>query len=960
MRTGVTLATLIEEVKLEAKEQTSNSSSRDPYIKQLINREQRYLSTKHRWPMRHDEIDVDITAGTKIYSFPSTMEVANIRQMSVAEGQDWYPMKHGIGDAQRSQYVDTDRSWPPLRYEFQPDEGDSTYQFELWPIPAENGTVRVHGQLKIADLVNDSDKTLIDADVLVCRVAAEILLSRDTAKAALLRNKAESRLDSLFTKLGPGVEGAFNHAGSRGLRARVGHPDDYHDHDGGGGYGSATLSIGGAEFIGSPTFRSRAQAEIALIDATYNTIQVMTPSGFLLSYQRDASGTALTTLKGDKWSPLGPPSPDHFADNTTPGTTDMAAANALMATYLSTTGGGDAFLLPTQYYFGSSTTFTTSNTYIRCDGARITCAGTMGAEVQFDLDAVFRFVGSTSATTTLAADVAEDATSITVADATGISVGDVLYFMNTGYRWYTESATLIPRSHVNRVRAISGTTITLQIPMPRDLDATTYTCDITAYTGLQNVGVVGGHFDGGGYDHNVGNGSGTAAVFFNYCQNAIFEPEYVGGFSGAQCWFSNTYGFDVDIPRMRGHNDGYTDAIVEGQNSGFYGIFALQCRAGTMRGAVASNCRHVTDGGRTEDVLVHGWKAYNCHQTPFTTHSGCDRWTLAHCHNDGPEGFHAQRGFDLTLDSCRCNAPNAAEGFLYDIEGTGADLKRTYTLINCDALTGREPVRINAQADCFISNCSLGNVEGGAYGSIYLGNDVSTLSVMGSELYSKAAAGSNNLVSGTTTPRTRDTIRFIGTKFINYAQYAVRVNAVADETALTILEGEFDSQQGVTAHVLLGTAAYRRVFVEGSDIDGQQYSIGREVAFTPQFGITGGGTDCTLSGTDTCVWSRYGNRVFISGEIQLSSINGASGILFLKNPPFPVANTAQGQGGGVVTYCTNMDAAFTGPIFIRALTNNTELLFVKPTTAGYTSLDTNDITDTSQIIFTIEYITDDP
>lgn len=651
---------------------------------------------------------------------------------------------------------------------------------------------------------------------------------------------------------------------------------------------------------------------------------------------------------------------DWFGRNTSPGVTDMSAIGQAAIDAIESNGGGTLVIPPDEYYFGSPLEVGSSNVQIYAQGARITCAPTMGNEVQFDLDAVVRFVGSTSATTTLSADAAAYATTVSVASASGISIGDALFFFSSGERWYTEDTTTIRRSHINRVKDISGTTITLQFPLPRSFDTASNTVNITAYTGLRNVGITGGHWDGGGYDHPLGNGRGTAGVFFNYCQDVFYYPEYVGGFSGAQCWPSNTFGADIYIPRMRGHNDDYTDTIVGGDNAGFYGIYSYQSRAITKRGGVATRTRHAIDGARTEDVRVIGWSVYDNHQTPYTSHSGCDEWIFSDCQAAGPEGFLSWRGFNLTVTGCRCFAPNAAEGFVYDISGTGNDLGRSYNISNNYAITAREPIRINANIrECLLSNNYFANVDGGAYGSIYVGADVRTLISTGDVLESLSSGGSNQLVSGGTTPRTRTTVRFIGTKFINYADNALQLNAVTDETSLTILEGEFDSRNSVTAHVLLGSAAYRRVFVEGSDVDGYQYSIGREVEFTPVFGNSGGGTDCTLNAASSCSWSRYGNHVQIRGDIRISSLNGASGAMYLKNPPFPVSVSTEHQGGGVVHFSSGMNLTTAGAVLIRALSNNSEFLFNTQGTAGTTPLTAAQLTDTSRMVFVIDYVTDE-
>ncbi|MDD9731614.1 hypothetical protein PVW46_17055 [Mameliella sp. AT18] len=78
-------------------------------------------------------------------------------------------------------------------------------------------------------------------------------------------------------------------------------------------------------------FESRAAAELANIPATVNCIRVKTPSGGVIDYVRNtrgAVGQALQTADGQWWMPAAPwmVTPNHWAENTSQGVTDMLAA----------------------------------------------------------------------------------------------------------------------------------------------------------------------------------------------------------------------------------------------------------------------------------------------------------------------------------------------------------------------------------------------------------------------------------------------------------------------------------------------------------------------------------------------------------------------------------------------------------------------------------------------------------
>ena len=75
-----------------------------------------------------------------------------------------------------------------------------------------------------------------------------------------------------------------------------------------------------------PFYDSRTVAQASSVQPTTLAISVASPAGTVLSYYRDPSGTALTTADGATWSPSGDIYPDHFAENTTPGVTNMRGA----------------------------------------------------------------------------------------------------------------------------------------------------------------------------------------------------------------------------------------------------------------------------------------------------------------------------------------------------------------------------------------------------------------------------------------------------------------------------------------------------------------------------------------------------------------------------------------------------------------------------------------------------------
>lgn len=87
------------------------------------------------------------------------------------------------------------------------------------------------------------------------------------------------------------------------------------------------------------SFDTRAAAEAANVDADISFIWVIA-DGLVMLYSRDPAGTALETADGSSWSPVDTGIyPECWADNTTPGTTDMATAIQAAEDYRASVSG---------------------------------------------------------------------------------------------------------------------------------------------------------------------------------------------------------------------------------------------------------------------------------------------------------------------------------------------------------------------------------------------------------------------------------------------------------------------------------------------------------------------------------------------------------------------------------------------------------------------------------------------
>ncbi|MDG3089228.1 hypothetical protein P7F88_25530 [Vibrio hannami] len=182
MRSGITLATLRDEVAIEAgiSQGSGHSAFNKARLNQIINRTERGMAMSDDWPTRELEVLVTIPADTQYVALPSTINFTMITQVVVAYGDDWLPVNHKISPRERSIYNSNHRAEPIMRYEVR---ADRPTQFEVWPIGNVEQTLQVTGQASLGGMVEDDDVCTLDADVIVLRAAAEILGRNNQADA---------------------------------------------------------------------------------------------------------------------------------------------------------------------------------------------------------------------------------------------------------------------------------------------------------------------------------------------------------------------------------------------------------------------------------------------------------------------------------------------------------------------------------------------------------------------------------------------------------------------------------------------------------------------------------------------------------------------------------------------------------------------------------------------------------
>lgn len=194
------LSDLINAVRLEAGHSTNVAMGVNDIgtIAYLINRTQNELVYSYDWPNFQIDRDVALVANQRYYPYPSDMPFEQVNHLWVLLNTVWNIIEYGIYPEQFAIW-NSDLgfvSWPVQRWMNNYDSG----MFECWPIPSQNGNLRMRGFAEIPPMINPNDPCTLDPTLITLFTSAE-LLARENAKDAPMKlQKAQAYLRRLQTR----------------------------------------------------------------------------------------------------------------------------------------------------------------------------------------------------------------------------------------------------------------------------------------------------------------------------------------------------------------------------------------------------------------------------------------------------------------------------------------------------------------------------------------------------------------------------------------------------------------------------------------------------------------------------------------------------------------------------------------------------------------------------------------
>jgi hypothetical protein len=206
MARGTTLGELVDMLRAEIGDSTNPALGTEfvPALKQKLRRWQEALNLDNNWPHMFSRSDKVIEAGQRYADIPAGIDMERLTKAQVQWNDSWFDLEHGIRGEDFGVYdSDLDERMDPIqRWQILDVEGD--LQFEVWPVPATEATIRFEGYRRLGALVSDDDTADLDDNLIVLFAAAEILTRKGAKDADAMQNAANAHLAALKRRGGPG------------------------------------------------------------------------------------------------------------------------------------------------------------------------------------------------------------------------------------------------------------------------------------------------------------------------------------------------------------------------------------------------------------------------------------------------------------------------------------------------------------------------------------------------------------------------------------------------------------------------------------------------------------------------------------------------------------------------------------------------------------------------------------
>jgi hypothetical protein len=195
MRTK-TLDEMVVMLRAECGESTNASMGINSVegLQQVIRRTQETLYDEFDWPQLVIDTDESLLPSQNTYTMNDAIDPMRIFKVWVKDSGTWVEMEYGITpvDYNGSDPEEGESETVPTKWQFR-DEN----QFEVWPVPGIAGTMRFRHIRTLKPLLAGTDRSTLDANLIVLFCAAERLATKKDQSAPIKLQAAQRKLASI-------------------------------------------------------------------------------------------------------------------------------------------------------------------------------------------------------------------------------------------------------------------------------------------------------------------------------------------------------------------------------------------------------------------------------------------------------------------------------------------------------------------------------------------------------------------------------------------------------------------------------------------------------------------------------------------------------------------------------------------------------------------------------------------
>jgi hypothetical protein len=192
-------------LKAEIGDYAGTNATRDGELNTLLANFQIQLALEYRWSFMLDRWEVSVPSGTQFVVYPTanidggntTINLDEMKTVSTYWNTIYQPVEYGIGPDQYNIFNPKLGNVSDPIQRWRERDGTSSNQFEVWPIPASNQTIRFEAERNLSVLVADTDTADLDDLLLVTGVASGILARLKEADAQAMSARFIRRLKQL-------------------------------------------------------------------------------------------------------------------------------------------------------------------------------------------------------------------------------------------------------------------------------------------------------------------------------------------------------------------------------------------------------------------------------------------------------------------------------------------------------------------------------------------------------------------------------------------------------------------------------------------------------------------------------------------------------------------------------------------------------------------------------------------